>query len=316
MYRSNDAQQNDPGIHGIHVGKEELMALWEVFNDQRNTSDCNKQNASTDSGKNRETNQTNVLKDRQQIDTKELELLEMVSSLIAERLYQKRQLHGLLKDIIMVVTDQTLQIVRVIDPEVLTSVGWQHRLKGLVLARGMLIDEWHFGAQAFTFARKSKGLKAVWGLEHSCPNLKEVWTVAAPIKLRFHHLKSDIIGYAGLIFDAQKEAESYAAWLSEMLNGIEEQRFITECDDYKNFRRISPSVAVRLPEVVTKSLTPRETEVLELLIAGFSIKTVAKKLFVEITTVKTYIQRIALKLNVESNIKALSRYIDDVNRQG
>ena len=51
---------------------------------------------------------------------------------------------------------------------------------------------------------------------------------------------------------------------------------------------------------------------------GFTIKVkaIAKKLFVEKTTVKTYIRRIAEKFNVENTIEALSRYIDDVNRHG
>ncbi|WP_028986199.1 response regulator transcription factor [Thermicanus aegyptius] len=315
MYGLNDVRRNDPGIHGVHVGREELEALLEVLNDRSNTSGCNEEIASPDSETNGESVRIRVQTERQQMTTKHLELLKMVSSLIGERVRRKQQMHGLMRDMIMVITDQTLQIVRVIDPEALSSVEWQRRLKGLVLARGMLIDEWHFGAQAFTFARKSKGLKAVWGLEHSCPNLKEVWTVAAPIKIRFCHVESDLIGYAGLIIDARKEVEGYAAWLSEMLIGIEE-RFVPERDWYKNFKRIRPSVAVRLPEMVTKLLTPREIEVLELLIAGFNIKAIAKKLFVEKTTVKTHIRRIAEKFNVENTIEALFRCIDDVNRHG
>ncbi|WP_084213626.1 LuxR C-terminal-related transcriptional regulator [Thermicanus aegyptius] len=50
--------------------------------------------------------------------------------------------------------------------------------------------------------------------------------------------------------------------------------------------------------------------------AGFNIKAIEKKLFVEKTTVKTYIRRIAEKFNIENSIEALFRCIDDVNRQG
>ncbi|CCQ96332.1 hypothetical protein CULT_40099 [[Clostridium] ultunense Esp] len=46
------------------------------------------------------------------------------------------------------------------------------------------------------------------------------------------------------------------------------------------------------------------------------VKAIARKLFVEKTTIKTHIRRIAEKFNVENTIEALFRYIDDVNRQG
>lgn len=53
-------------------------------------------------------------------------------------------------------------------------------------------------------------------------------------------------------------------------------------------------------------LTPRETDVLRLLVTGSSTKEIAHRLFISVTTVRNHIQNILRKLNVHSRLEAVS----------
>lgn len=65
-------------------------------------------------------------------------------------------------------------------------------------------------------------------------------------------------------------------------------------------------------------LTPREQEVLQLIIDGKSNREIAEKLVLTVTTVKTYIRRIYRKLNVRSRVQAIvkARELDLIVKSG
>jgi DNA-binding NarL/FixJ family response regulator len=75
-----------------------------------------------------------------------------------------------------------------------------------------------------------------------------------------------------------------------------------------------PAAAAAIPAGAeeTENLSPRESEVLELLAQGLLYKEISEKLGVSLPTVNTYIRRIYEKLQVRSRAQAVARY----TRQG
>ena len=66
-------------------------------------------------------------------------------------------------------------------------------------------------------------------------------------------------------------------------------------------------VRAKTPE--TESLSPREIEVLELLVKGFAYKEVATELNISYSTVQRHIESIYRKLHVHSRTHAVSKYL-------
>lgn len=58
-----------------------------------------------------------------------------------------------------------------------------------------------------------------------------------------------------------------------------------------------------------ETLSPRETEVLKLLAAGYIQKEVADQLGLTLPTVRTYVRRICFKLHVRSKVEAIIKYL-------
>ena len=58
-----------------------------------------------------------------------------------------------------------------------------------------------------------------------------------------------------------------------------------------------------------ETLSPRETEVLKLLAAGYIHKEVADQLGLRVPTVGTYVRRICFKLHVRSKVEAIIKYL-------
>ncbi len=69
--------------------------------------------------------------------------------------------------------------------------------------------------------------------------------------------------------------------------------------------RAAPSAAVAAP-VEPPALTEREVEVLRLLADGASSREIADSLFISVTTVRTHVQNILRKLEVHSQLQAVS----------
>jgi DNA-binding NarL/FixJ family response regulator len=72
-------------------------------------------------------------------------------------------------------------------------------------------------------------------------------------------------------------------------------------------RPVSPSPTTSAPPE-TENLSPRESEVLDLLAQGLLYKEISEKLGVSMPTVNTYIRRIYEKLQVRSRAQAVARY--------
>jgi LuxR family transcriptional regulator, maltose regulon positive regulatory protein len=59
--------------------------------------------------------------------------------------------------------------------------------------------------------------------------------------------------------------------------------------------------------VLEEPLTPREQEVLHLLVEGASNQEIAKELVISVATVKKHVSNLLGKLGVESRIQAIAR---------
>ncbi|MFN0201075.1 MAG: response regulator, partial [Bacteroidia bacterium] len=59
------------------------------------------------------------------------------------------------------------------------------------------------------------------------------------------------------------------------------------------------------------NLTQRETEILKLLVQGYSYKMIAQKCFISLATVNTHIQKIYEKLQVHSMVEAVTKAIEN-----
>lgn len=58
-----------------------------------------------------------------------------------------------------------------------------------------------------------------------------------------------------------------------------------------------------------EALSPRETEVLRLMAAGYIHKEVADEMGITLPTVRTYVKRICFKLHVRSKVEAIIKYL-------
>ena len=71
----------------------------------------------------------------------------------------------------------------------------------------------------------------------------------------------------------------------------------------QSFKRVEPTLPAR------EKLSPREVDVLNHLVKGFSYKEVAETMNISYSTVHTHIERIYQKLHVQSRAQAVARYL-------
>ncbi len=77
-------------------------------------------------------------------------------------------------------------------------------------------------------------------------------------------------------------------------------------------RRLMPSILRRAPDVAVRELrraplTPRERDVVGLLVAGSSTRAIASETGLTVSTVNTYLKRIFAKLGVHSRVELVAR---------
>jgi DNA-binding CsgD family transcriptional regulator len=58
----------------------------------------------------------------------------------------------------------------------------------------------------------------------------------------------------------------------------------------------------------TAELTPREREILELLVRGYRYREIGDRLFISLDTVRTHVRHIYEKMQVRSRAEAAARY--------
>jgi DNA-binding NarL/FixJ family response regulator len=84
-------------------------------------------------------------------------------------------------------------------------------------------------------------------------------------------------------------------------------------------QRAAPSVIPPAPQEVggaLESLSPRETQILELLTLGLSQRAIANRLNLAVNTVRTHTRNIQLKLRVHSNLEAVSFWLSHRSHVG
>ena len=133
--------------------------------------------------------------------------------------------------------------------------------------------------------------------EHPFPNL-------TPVERLFKHLN-----------DPVPKIASFAPDVSEAVHGVI-QRATAKNPDHRfadahafaaAFRHAAGLSVGLAPRSVVEMLTPREQEVLQLILDGRSNREIAATLIVEVTTVKWYVYQIYRKLNVRSRVQAIVR---------
>jgi DNA-binding NarL/FixJ family response regulator len=72
----------------------------------------------------------------------------------------------------------------------------------------------------------------------------------------------------------------------------------------QSFKRLTPAAGP-----TAEKLSPREMEVLDYLVKGFSYKETADAMGISYSTVHTHIERIYHKLHVQSRAQAVARYL-------
>jgi DNA-binding NarL/FixJ family response regulator len=72
----------------------------------------------------------------------------------------------------------------------------------------------------------------------------------------------------------------------------------------QSFKRVTPSA-----KPAAETLSPREVDVLDYLVKGFSYKETAEAMGISYSTVHTHIERIYHKLHVQSRAQAVARYL-------
>jgi DNA-binding NarL/FixJ family response regulator len=73
------------------------------------------------------------------------------------------------------------------------------------------------------------------------------------------------------------------------------------------FQRIATLALERSPQSIESRLTARELEILDLIDQGLSNKEIARRLTIELSTVKNHVHNILEKLNVSRRSEAAAR---------
>jgi DNA-binding NarL/FixJ family response regulator len=108
-------------------------------------------------------------------------------------------------------------------------------------------------------------------------------------------------GAAGYLLKPVRAAELLAAVKDVFAGGAPMTSNIAR-KVVQSFKRVTPTTS-------GENLSPRETEVLDYLVKGYSYKEVAEAMSVSYSTVHTHIERIYKKLHVQSRAQAVARYL-------
>lgn len=144
------------------------------------------------------------------------------------------------------------------------------------------------------------GIECVAALKKRLPDLEFIMlTVYEDAERIFRALKAGASGYLiksgppEKLFEAIRDVHSGGAQFSAHIARKVVQYFQ------------SPTKAARTPE----KLSPRETEVIDLLASGYIYKEIADKLGIGIETVRTYVKNICIKLQVKNRTEAVARHL-------
>jgi len=164
---------------------------------------------------------------------------------------------------------------------------------------GTVFTEESCGTNALALAREHRRLVAIRGEQHYCRLFKDWWCVASPVK----DSNDKIIGFLDISMHAEKELGLAAAHLQTLVARIEDRFLLAELRSRQ--RNGAAPAPFLLPPEVAEKLTPREREVLKLLLCGLSSKEIAARLHLSVSTVEDYRKRIYQKLGVKGGMKGI-----------
>lgn len=115
--------------------------------------------------------------------------------------------------------------------------------------------------------------------------------------------------------EAVPEIKTLTAYVSEAINAVVQKataknpqhRYPDVLALAAAFREAAALTATHVERNLVELLTPREQEVLKLIVEGKSNREIAEALTVEVSTVKWYVRQIYSKLNVRSRVQAVVR---------
>jgi len=168
---------------------------------------------------------------------------------------------------------------------------------------GTVFTEESCGTNALALAREHQRLLAIRGEQHYCRLFQSWWCVASPVK----DPAGKTVGFLDISLHAEKELGLAVALLQTLVDLIEKELYLRELEEklQQTGVRLPPSLA--LPPEVERELTPREREVLQLLLAGLTNGEIAEKLSLSIETVKTHRRNLYRKLSVKNPRKFLRK---------
>lgn len=144
------------------------------------------------------------------------------------------------------------------------------------------------------------GIECVRRLAPKCPGLQVIMlTVREDPDIIFDALSAGACGY---LLKPPRAAELVAAIRDVFTGGAPMTTSIAR-KVVASFNRVAPSA----PEA--EKLTPREIEVLDLLVKGLAYKEVASELTISYATVQNHIENIYRKLHVHSRGQAVAKYL-------
>lgn len=114
----------------------------------------------------------------------------------------------------------------------------------------------------------------------------------------FEHSFEIYIGFIAVIFTA------LGIWLALKLSKPKIETIVVEKEVYVNRNE---NFVLNTSLVTELELSKREVEVLSLLAEGYSNQEIAEKLFVSLSTVKTHLQNLFVKLDVKRRTQAVDK---------
>ena len=161
------------------------------------------------------------------------------------------------------------------------------------------------------------GLQATRAIKRELPETSVLMvTMHENLDYLYEALRAGAAGYL-LKESGQEEVIGAVRWvldgdspLSPELSAQLLRRLVDEQEEQASTQTPSPAVQKEQAAPLSEALTPRELEVLRLVVKGKTNKEIARELVVSDLTVKTHVQRIIRKLGVSDRTQAAVRAVE------
>lgn len=173
----------------------------------------------------------------------------------------------------------------------------------LIPPKKTLLSENSFGTNAIALAAYKKDVAYVIKDEHYRKSSKKLSCVAAPVEIN-----RNIIGYIGLSTTIKGETNGLRAFIESLAQNIAgdilrtriQKVIVQHMKQYKAFNRSDKIFSI---------LSDRERCVLSYIIKGYQNEKIANEMGISEKTVKTYLQRLFEKLEINNRIDAALFYL-------